>query len=72
MLVEWIIVVEDDLSRSTEAQLEFERWLSRHGLEHPPADAMSVDVIRATPVDRVRYRVHVPWLAGWEPAEREE
>jgi hypothetical protein len=72
MRVEWIIVVEDDLSRSAEAQSEFDRWLSRHGLEHPPAHAMRVDVIRATPVDRVRYRVHVPWLAGWELVEREE
>jgi len=62
--VEWIVVTERGLSESDEAQREYESWLRRHALEDPPAEAVRIDVIRAAPTDRVRYRLSVAWLAG--------
>ena len=64
MRVEWIVVIERELSESNEAQREYDSWLRRHALEDPPAEAVRIDVIRADPTDRVRYRLSVAWLAG--------
>lgn len=63
MRVEWLIIAEDDLSASEQVQQEFERWLRLHDLEDPPPDAVRVDVIRGVPVDRIRYRLSMSWLA---------
>ena len=69
MRVEWVVIVERDLSESAEAQREYQSWLQRHGLDEPPAEAVRVDVVRADPMDRVRYRLSVAWLADDSAAE---